>query len=55
MELVNCTQEFWEFVRKLRMDGRVIDGFVETIPITPEQQTAYMTNNSQYYRMKQGD
>jgi GNAT superfamily N-acetyltransferase len=51
MELVNCTQEFWEFVRKLRMDGRVIDGFVETIPITPEQQTAYMTNNSQYYRI----
>ena len=51
MELVDCVEQYWEFVRKLRMDGRVIDGFLETTPITEEQQTKYMTNNSQYYRI----
>jgi len=51
MELVQCTQQYWEFVRLLRMDERVIDGFVETIPITADQQTAYMIKNAQYYRI----
>lgn len=51
MELVKCEEQYWEFVRILRMDGRVIDGFIETIPITKEQQFGYMTNNSQYYRI----
>jgi len=51
MELVKCEEQYWEFVRKLRMDGRVIDGFLETTPITEEQQTKYMTDNSQYYRI----
>jgi GNAT superfamily N-acetyltransferase len=51
MELVECGEQYWEFVRELRMDGRVISGFIETIPITSEQQIAYMTNNSQHYRI----
>ena len=51
MELVNCTNQYWEFVRTLRMDARVIDGFVETIPITETQQISYMSNNAQYYRI----
>ena len=51
MELVECTQQYWEFVRLLRMDERVIDGFVETIPITADQQTTYMIKNAQYYRI----
>jgi GNAT superfamily N-acetyltransferase len=51
MELVNCSEQYWEFVRELRMDERVIDGFIETIPITKEQQIGYMTNNAQYYRI----
>ena len=51
MELVQCTQQYWEFVRLLRMDERVIDGFVETIPITADQQTTYMIKNAQYYRI----
>ena len=25
MVIVACSSEYWEFVRKLRMDGRVID------------------------------
>ena len=51
MELVKCEEQYWEFVRKLRMDGRVIDGFLETTPFTKEQQVGYMTNNYQHYRI----
>lgn len=51
MELVKCRTEYWEFVRKLRMDGRVIDGFLETQPITEEQQTKYMMGNAHHYRI----
>ena len=51
MVIVECTKEYWEFVRKLRMDSRVIDGFLETNPITEEQQIKYMTDNSQHYRI----
>ena len=51
MELVDCVEQYWEFVRKLRMDGRVIDGFLETTPITKEQQVGYMKNNYQHYRI----
>jgi hypothetical protein len=51
MVIVECTKEYWEFVRKLRMDGRVIDGFLETTPITEEQQIKYMISNSQHYRI----
>lgn len=51
MELVRCTTKYWEFVRQLRMDERVIDGFLETIPITEEQQTKYMIGNAHNYRI----
>ena len=27
LELVNCGKQYWEFVRVLRMDKRVLDGF----------------------------
>jgi L-amino acid N-acyltransferase YncA len=33
------------------MDERVIDGFLQTQPITEEQQIKYMGDNSQYYRI----
>jgi len=51
MELVPCTEEYWEFVRQLRNDERVIDGFIQSTFITPEMQTQYMKNHSQYYRI----
>jgi GNAT superfamily N-acetyltransferase len=51
MVIVECTREYWEFVRQLRMDERVIDGFLQTQPITEEQQTKYMIGNSQHYRI----
>lgn len=51
MELVRCTTKYWEFVRQLRMDERVIDGFLETQPITEEQQNKYMIGNAHNYRI----
>lgn len=51
MVIVECTKEYWEFVRQLRMDERVIDGFLQTQQITEEQQTKYMISNSQHYRI----
>ena len=51
MVIVECTKEYWEFVRKLRMDARVIDGFLETKPITEEEQIKYMISNAQNYRI----
>jgi hypothetical protein len=33
------------------MDDRVIGGFIETVPITTEQQIKYMTGNSHHYRI----
>jgi RimJ/RimL family protein N-acetyltransferase len=51
MELVECREQYWEFVRELRMDDRVASGFIETTPITKEQQANYMSSNSQHYRI----
>lgn len=51
MELVRCTTKYWEFVRQLRMDERVIDGFLETTAITEEQQNKYMIGNAHNYRI----
>jgi L-amino acid N-acyltransferase YncA len=51
MVIVECNKEYWEFVRELRMDERVIDGFLKTTPITKEQQANYMSSNSQHYRI----
>lgn len=49
--LVECEQQYWEFVRLLRLDERVIDGFIEKMEITTEQQTAYMTKHSECFRI----
>ena len=51
LELVNCGKQYWEFVRVLRMDKRVLDGFIEKVEITPEQQIAYMTKYSDSFRI----
>ena len=51
MQLVKCTQEYWEFVRLLRTDERVVDGFVENVQITPSQQQSYMEKYSDCYRI----
>jgi len=51
MELVDCSKEFWEFVRVLRNDERVQSGFIKSIHITEEMQEEYMNKHSQYYRI----
>lgn len=51
MELVDCTKEYWEFVRTLRNDKRVLDGFIESTHITPEMQINYMNKYSHCYRI----
>mgnify|MGYP006268378715 CR=1 FL=1 len=51
MRFVKCTSDYWEFVRQLRNDSRVQDGFIERANITQEQQTAYMSNNAHHYRI----
>lgn len=51
LELVNCGKQYWEFVRVLRMDKRVLDGFIEKVEITSEQQIAYMTKYSDCFRI----
>jgi ribosomal protein S18 acetylase RimI-like enzyme len=51
MELVECSKEYWEFVRILRNDERVLSGFIKSIHITEEMQNSYMSNHSQFYRI----
>ena len=51
MELVECSPQYWEFVRVLRNDERVLDGFIKSVHITEEMQQSYMKNYSQFYRI----
>lgn len=50
-KLVKCTSEYWEFVRILRNDPKVQDGFIVPSNITPDQQKKYMEIYSDYYRV----
>ena len=49
MELKECTKEYWEFVRVLRNDKRVLDGFIQSTYITKEMQEKYMPDNFQFF------
>jgi ribosomal protein S18 acetylase RimI-like enzyme len=51
MELVDCTKKYWEFVRNLRNDERVKDGFIKSTYITEDMQQAYMTVHYKYYQI----
>jgi len=51
IELVKCDKRFWEFVRVLRNDERVKDGFINPTYITEEIHEQFMINNSQHYRI----
>ena len=51
MELVNCTKEYWEFVRVLRNDERVLDGFIQSTNISKVMQIEYMNKYSDNYRI----
>ena len=49
IEIVPNEAEYFEFIRQLRNDPRVKEGFVEQGHITPEQQAAYMAQHSSEY------
>lgn len=51
MKLVDCNNEYWEFIRVLRNDKRVLDGFIKSTYITQEMQEKYMQNHSKFYRV----
>jgi GNAT superfamily N-acetyltransferase len=50
VELVKCSEKYWEFVRNLRMDERVVDGFIQKVFISKADQIKYMSKyNDNYY------
>jgi GNAT superfamily N-acetyltransferase len=51
LKLVDCGPEYWNFVRELRQDGRVVDGFIETTIIEYQQQQIYMQKYGKNYRI----
>tara|TARA_R110001592_G_scaffold5649_4_gene31087 strand:+ start:9540 stop:9944 length:405 start_codon:yes stop_codon:yes gene_type:complete len=51
MEIVKCSKKYWEFVRTLRNNEKVQEGFIETIEITPEMQEKYMNKYNECYRV----
>lgn len=50
-KLVNCSVDYWEFVRTLRNDPKNAHGFIKPGNITTEQQTAYMMDHHQDYKI----
>ena len=47
--LVKNSPRYWDFIRKLRSDPRVQDGFIEYAQITEEEQRQYMSEYGQHY------
>ena len=46
-----CKSKYWEFIRDLRNDKRVLDGFINSTYITKEMQENYMNNHHMFYRV----
>lgn len=51
MRLVECDLKYWEFVRILRNDERVLDGFIQSTNISKVMQIEYMNKYSDNYRI----
>jgi len=51
MELIECTSEYWEFVRLLRTHPENKNWFFSQTEITPKQQITYMKGNSHRYKI----
>ena len=48
--LIKNNPKYWDFVRELRSNDLVQDGFVENVKITKDQQIKYMQkHNDEYY------
>lgn len=51
LEIVDCEEHLWEFIRKLRNNPEVQSGFIENNYISKDDQAKYMGSNSKYYRV----
>lgn len=51
MMLVDCSSEYWEFIRNLRNNPEVLDGFINTSHITEERQCKYMKINHVHFKV----
>lgn len=51
MELVNCTEEYWEFVRLLRTNEENTNWFYTQPDISIDDQKKYMLKNSDRYKI----
>ena len=51
LELFLCTEEYWEFVRLLRMNPINQEGFFTQANITSEQQKEFMSHNWSKYKI----
>ena len=49
LKLVNNEKKYYEFIRLLRTDENNIDGFMEKVTITTEQQEKYMQKYTDCY------
>jgi len=49
MVIVDCAEEYWEFVRTLRNNPLVQDGFIQKSHITKDQQAVYMMKHRSDY------
>ena len=50
LKLIQCKPYYWEFIRILRSDNRVQEGFIQRVSITKDQQIEYMKKyNNKYY------
>ena len=56
-KFVKNEKKYWNFIRELRNDSRVQNGFVDELPqITEEQQSEYMKKyNDMFYICVEGD
>jgi RimJ/RimL family protein N-acetyltransferase len=51
IKLVDCSENYWEFIRLLRTDERNSNWFFTQPTITVEQQTEFMLKNSEKYKV----
>ena len=49
MQLVQNEPKYWEFIRELRNDPRVKDGFIQQSHITPKQHCDYMVIHGAFF------
>ena len=51
LKIVECHEKYWDFVRELRNNPIVQEGFIEKANISKENQIIYMKKNSHNYRI----